>query len=126
MPEPTITFTYNWNGKLCCKCFTTIRLKNDYKYQVNSSYKIMLNKDDIGTGVIRSIIDFKMSHLTIYMALLDMAYPVEQCKEVLLTMYKNRNINWDTQLLSFILIEQPKKHIFRLPHEIFNPLDAEL
>ena len=120
MPEPTINFTHNWNSKLFCKCFTTIRLKNDYKYQVGRTYHIQLGGKDIGPGVIAAISDFKLSGLNNFMAQIDTGYSVEAAKQVILTMYKNRGLNWDTQLLSFILIEMPEKQVMPLPESFFG------
>ena len=34
-PENLITFSHDWNNKLQCRYFTTIRIHNPTKYQVN-------------------------------------------------------------------------------------------
>ena len=35
----TINFSYNWNSKLNCSAFTTIRVKNDKKYRIGKVIK---------------------------------------------------------------------------------------
>ena len=39
-----ITFSSNWNNKLACRYFTTIRLHNPNLYKVNEFYEIILRK----------------------------------------------------------------------------------
>lgn len=43
---PTIDFSYNWNGKLNCNSFTTIRLANPNKYQIGLDYLVKLNTSE--------------------------------------------------------------------------------
>lgn len=38
----SIKFSYNWNQKLNCKAFTTIRIHNDGKYVVGEIYNVYL------------------------------------------------------------------------------------
>jgi len=37
-----VKFSTNWNNKLDCRCFTTIRLKNPSKHKLNEVYAILL------------------------------------------------------------------------------------
>ncbi|MGZ3999590.1 MAG: hypothetical protein ACXVIY_03130 [Mucilaginibacter sp.] len=123
--RPVITFSWNWNAKLFCKCFTTIRIHNPGKYVIGRSYDIRLNDHDMGTGIIRTISQFRLDQFNDNMALIDMGMPAAKAKATLLTMYKNKNFNWDTQLFDFILIEQPDK-VLLIPDELFGHyVDAE-
>ncbi|MBD1364404.1 hypothetical protein IDJ77_11345 [Mucilaginibacter sp. ZT4R22] len=117
----TINFSHDWNNKLYCKFFTTIRLKNDFLYQVGTQYDIAINSKSLGPGIIRDIKDFKLAQLTPIMAMLDTGYELEDCKGIFHKMYKNKNVNWDTQLLSFILIEQPFKRTISIDPLLFYP-----
>jgi hypothetical protein len=120
MPEPIINFTYNWNSKLFCKFFSTIRLHNPHKYAVGNRYHIQLNSKDIGPGIIRAITPFRLDRFTPSMALLDMGYPLDEAKKVILNMYKAKNINWSTQILDFMVIEMPEKIVIPFPDELFG------
>lgn len=100
----TINFTHNWNNKLLCIALTTIRLRNDAKYTPGQAYDITYNKETIGTGTVVSIKHFKLADLSEFMAQIDTGYNVAAAKKIITTMYKAKNLNWDTQELSFILI----------------------
>jgi len=119
MSEPTINFSHNWNAKLFGKAFTTIRLANNYKYQVGTRYLITLGGKHIGPGFIRDIKVFKLNQLTEFMAFVDTGYNLETSKEIILKMYKNKNIDWQTQQLMYILIEQPEKTVMPVPDFLY-------
>jgi hypothetical protein len=99
----TIDFSYDWNNKLHCKAFTTLRLHNPAKFQVGNEYQIELKGERLGTAQIISIKSFTIDKLNDFISYLDTAYNAERCDALIRTMYKNKNINWNTQLLDFIL-----------------------
>jgi len=108
-----INFSYNWNNKLAGVAFTTLRLKNP-KYQVGTSYEICLKKGKSGfaTLFVARIIDIKdirLSGITEYIALLDTGYRASECKAIVRNIYSKSHLNWDTQLLSFILLRKESK-----------------
>ncbi len=105
---PSISFFYNWNNKLHCKAFTTLRLHNPNKYQVGQQYQIVLNKKPLGTGTVRQIKNLTLATLNEFIAQIDTGYSLEKCREIIQTMYKNSAINWDVQLISLILITYDK------------------
>ena len=123
MNRPIINFSWNWNGKLFCKCFTTIRIRNDYKYQVGNEFDIQLHGKDLGPGVIRSITHFTLDKLTANMSYLDTGYSINKCKQTILTMYKNKNLDWNSQQFSFILIEQVEKVLLPFPDCLHYPYE---
>ena len=101
----TIKFEKNWNGKLNCKAFFTIRLKNDEKYKVNQIYKI----DEQGSnydriGVIRDITDFPIRRLNNQMSLLDMGVSPDLGIEILKEYYPSVS-DWENEEFSLITIE---------------------
>lgn len=105
---PTIDFSHNWNNKLMCVCFTTIRLRNDAKYQVGNIYPVTYHKtEQLGTATVVDIKHFKLAQLTEFMARIDTGYSAEKTREIIVQMYKRHNFNWAVQELSFILLEQP-------------------
>lgn len=104
MPLEKISFLYNWNNKLSCNVFTTVRIKNDRKYRLNDVYEITLtsSKDKTpiaqGNAQIVLIHDFLLSKTTEGISLIDTGYIKEKFIELVKTMYKNAKINFDTQL----------------------------
>lgn len=106
-----LSFTHNWNGKLFCSCFSTIRLRNDPRYYVGAEFDVQLKKQSLGLGVIRSITHFKLPRLNESMARLDTGYDAHEARQLIHTMYKNRVFDWGAQELSFIVVEMPGKII---------------
>ena len=102
-----INFSYNWNNKLDCKSFTTLRLKSD-KYLIGHDYEIILNikKESKSFGVckIEDIRIMRIEHLNEFIARIDTGYSLEKCVNLIKTMYINKNINWNTQELNLILL----------------------
>ena len=102
-----LNFSYNWNNKLDCKVFTTLRLSN--RFEINNSIKITLNKKEIGYGKIIGKKSFKLKDINDWVAYIDTGYNAEKCKNILKKMYKNKNINWNEQIIYFYLIEKIKE-----------------
>lgn len=95
-----IAFSYNWNNKLDCKAFTTIRLHNPYKYRVGSFYRV----GAIGHDFNVKIIDIKVipfGKINEYMARIDTGYSLEECKNIMRKMYSDIE---DKTLVDFILL----------------------
>jgi len=103
MNPQTINFSTNWNNKLDCKCFTTIRLKNEKKYQHNKVYGIYINKKPVKKAEIIDIKTIFFNQINEYIAMLDTGYSAHEAKEILKKMYPN--INLETQPFSFILLK---------------------
>jgi hypothetical protein len=110
-----IRFSYNWNNKLAGKAFTTIRLYNPKLYKAGETYEIFLahGKEDkfLYYADIVDIKEFLLDKLSPYMSYLDTGYSVDECKNIIQTMYKNKVKDWTKQYLSFILLVKldPKK-----------------
>lgn len=105
-----LEFTQNWNGKLNCGSFTTMRLHDPIKYSVGAVKQVYLK--GIWKGSAR-IIDVKRLHLSdinLFTAKLDTGLPPEDCRRLIRTLHKNRpGINWDTQLIDLCLLEYLKE-----------------
>lgn len=109
----SINFSYNWNNKLHCKAFTTLRLRNDSKYFTNNAYAITLTlkgkqPETLGTAICVAIKHIKISQLTEFIAHVDTGYSKAECESILKRMYANSNIDWDKQELSLILLKYNK------------------
>lgn len=109
--EDVIRFNYNYNNKLSCKRFTTLRLKDVRKYQVGKSYRIELRtgKNEYRTLCYASCIDihiFTIDRVNEFVAGVDTGYSANTARRMLMTMYKNIVKDWSTQPLMFILLEK--------------------
>ena len=84
-----LKFSYNWNNKLNCECFSTIRVWNVVKYQIGQVYTVTLNGKSLGTATLVAGNAFAISKLTEGMARLDTGYDKAGCEGVLRGMYKD-------------------------------------
>lgn len=98
-----IKFSYNWNNKLGCKAFTTIRLSSN-KYEIGQDYDIFLKGIQMGTAKAVEIRQMKLKDINEYISRLDTGYSAEDCQKLLTDMYKNKNIDWEEQWLDFVLL----------------------
>lgn len=105
MNFPTIKFSYNWNNKLDCSAFTTIRLHQPKKYIVGQDYEIYL-KAPFCIAKIVAIKQFKISQMNEFMAMIDTGYSVQETIEIIKKMYPN--IDYENQLFDFILLQKRK------------------
>ncbi len=116
-----LNFSNNWNGKLDCDSFTTLRVKD--KFTVGEVIMVALNR--VNKKDLYYIIDKKvtrLSSITEWTARLDTGYSVEECRNLLKTMYKNENFDWETKPVYYYLIakkKQPKKKEDQQP-ELFE------
>jgi len=60
--KPAITFVNNWNNKLNCDLFTTIRSSNPeklkyYESKVNAEFTVILNNKHIGSARLLAVRD---------------------------------------------------------------------
>jgi len=102
--ENKINFSYNWNKKLYTHYFTTIRLKSD-KFKIGNPYKIFLTEKFCYEGLCIDIRNCKIDELPEYTCYLDTGYSKHETIKMLKTMYSKHDIDWTTQQLSVILIQ---------------------
>lgn len=116
----TLEFSYNWNRKLDCKSFSTVRIENPSKYILLDEYLVILKTKgkgpDIDKGIARlqSISHFFLDKVSPAISYLDANLNVFEFQKLVLRMYKNHNINFQAQRLSFLVfqyipISQPEK-----------------
>ena len=82
-----LAFSYNWNNKLDCKAFTTVRIDNS-KYQVGGYVEVSLNGKHHSDC---KIIDKKtvlFTQFNEFMAHIDTGYSLDEFKGILKKMYK--------------------------------------
>ena len=114
-----LNFSYDWNHKLSCTAFTTIRL-DQAKYAVGSYWAIHLNGKQRRNNLfmIRERKTFLLEEITNYMAYIDTGYDAAKCREIIMTMYKNSHLNWKNQRLCMPLIVET--------HYSLDPQQAKL
>ena len=99
-------FSVNYNKKINCDYFTTLRLANPYKYKVGVKHKIKLHERgvirDYGTAEIIEVKTIRMHQLNTYICGLDMASTVDEAKTIIYTRYKN--LVADVNLENFYLV----------------------
>lgn len=100
-----ILFGKNWNNKLHCDCFSTIRLKNDI-YKVGSVYEIILGGEPVFDCTIMLIKELKLIDITEGMALLDTGTTAKEFREIFIKIYKKHPIDWKTQVLQWIVLKK--------------------
>lgn len=101
-PRKTIKFYKNWNNKLKCQYFTTVRPDWDY-YVKGDEYGIMLNGQFQFIGKILSIRRFYLKDLNDYIAYLDAGMDAVDLTAHIKRMYPAKDFT--TEKLSFLLIQ---------------------
>ena len=110
MENEVLKFSYNWNNKLNCLCFSTIRIRNDRKYYVGAKKIIQLKGEQKGVVTIVSVSYFTIDKLTEAVSRLDTGYSIDKCRDIIKTMYKNSNLNWDKQQFVFCVLAYDEKN----------------
>ena len=100
-----IEFSQNWNNKLDCNAFTTIRMWNPAKHIPGRQVVIKLKGEVHSEGVIHAVKQMNIEQINDYMAYLDTGHNAEYTKKILKNMYtKKYSANWDIMVLALILI----------------------
>ena len=97
-----ITFLQNWNRKLCCNFFTTIRLNKSHV--IGEEVMVKLKGKELGKAVIVQKKLCLLSELTEYTAHLDTGYNSEKTCGLIMKMYKAKNVDWNVEQIAVYLI----------------------
>lgn len=106
---PVIKFSYNWNNKLTNKAFTTMRIHNPAKYQVERMYKIELGNDPKGIAQIKKIVTLRIEDLNDLYCYLDTGYNKTETVNILKKMYSKININNTLFDVCLLVYTKPEK-----------------
>lgn len=106
-----LTFSCNWNNKLDCDAFTTIRFST--RFRIGQEYKIILrlSKHNVETKGIAKVVamkDFLLKDLNEFMAYIDTGYSITQTKEIIRRMNQKFKIDYSKQRLYFLLLNYVK------------------
>ena len=99
-----LEFSTNWNNKLDCKCFTTIRIYNPTKHFQGNTFEIFLKRKYKGKATVMTIGALKLENLTDYICFLDTGYSKIETIEILRKMYPK--IDFKNQYLCIILLQK--------------------
>ncbi len=97
-----IAFSNNWNKKLCCNFFTTIRLNKSHV--IGEEIMIKLKDKELGKAVIIQKKLCLLSELTEYTAHLDTGYNFEKTCALIMKMNKAKNVDWNVEQIAVYLI----------------------
>lgn len=104
-----LEFSTNWNNKLDCKCFTTIRIYNPMKHTNGNKFDVFL-KTNFRTKVqVISLGLYLINELTDYICYLDTGYSKLETIEIFRKMYPKIDFT-KTRLVVMLLkkVDQPK------------------
>ena len=99
----SLIFSNNWNNKLGNKAFTSIRLHNDLRYVVGDIYEVVLKGEPQGLVRLISKRFLLIDEIDDFVSYIDTGYNAQETIRLLKTMYKNKDIDWDTQFLDVCL-----------------------
>jgi len=117
----TIKFSYNWNGKLDCPFFTTIRLYpyNNFSYgdtvNVERSYDKSDNNTSLAIIVHKDTIRLKEIPECVFFT--DTGYNKENSIRMFINMYKNRGIDNLREAYFDIIVLKNIKELNTNPNE---------
>lgn len=108
----TLKFSYNWNNKLNCESFTTLRLQNK-KYFPGSRFQIVLQQgqSELSLGIaeveeVYRVIPMQLTNLTCRQ---DTGYSKEETLRMMANMYKNvPGFNVATSAMHLVLLRKIK------------------
>ncbi len=111
----TLRFSKNWNNKLDCDCFTTIRQPNPYYKIGNVLYPVLelANQKQIGyrSATIIYTKDYLLKDIPEHICQLDTGLPKHKFDQLMMNFYKNKTVhgrpwNVDTDPLTFIILRK--------------------
>lgn len=104
--DERLEFEENFNGKLNCRCFTTIRLHHPVRNAIGAVKQIYLKGIWKGNAKILQASTITLDRINLPMAKLDSGLMSEECRRLIRNLYRNRpGINWEVQQLDYLLLE---------------------
>lgn len=101
---PELGFSYNWNNKTNCNCYTTIRIYNPEKHKPGILYNILLKGIHQHYARIVAIKPFFLNQLNPFISHLDTGYSVEECRNIIIKMYPK--VNFEQKRLVLVLLKK--------------------
>lgn len=107
----TLHFTENFNNKLNCNSFCSVRLKNCKKYQLLDIYQVILvrkitgSDQPIGYARLQSISNFHLSQITPAMCFLDANLNKIDFINLIKRLYNSKKVNYLHEQFSFLVFQ---------------------
>lgn len=101
-----LKFSHNWNNKLNCNCFTTLRIENLNKYKVGNIFEVILKKEVLKKVMVIEVKSLYLHQLNEYISQLDTGYSTPETKEIFKKMFPK--IDFSTTKLNFVLLKTIK------------------
>ncbi|MFV8335189.1 hypothetical protein ACNQF7_03770 [Flavobacterium sp. RSP29] len=101
-----LEFSTNWNNKLDCKCFTTIRIYNPQKHFKDNQFEVFLQRKYKGKVVVLGVVKTYLDKLNDYVCYLDTGYNKAETVELLRKMYKAKNIDFSKKQITILLLQK--------------------
>lgn len=98
-----LSFTQDWNHKLGCDAFGTVRLDSE-KYQPGRRYAVWLKDELLGTAECVAVYRLKLAEITDRLAYFDVGKPASYLRALLERMYAKQGITWEHQQLAHVLL----------------------
>jgi hypothetical protein len=97
-----LKFSHNWNNKLNCRYFTTLRKHIKGRFKIYQKVNILLNGNFKGQAIIEDVKVIKAGMLNDWHCGLDTGYNVDETRAILAKMY-GKDFTLDSKL-DFILL----------------------
>lgn len=108
-----LNFSNNWNKKLDCECFSTIRLWNPPKHFEGKEVEVYDNSVSParfkGRGKYAIVSEFKLCQLKPAAAMLDTGYSLDETLNIIRTMYSKKVPNIETQSFAYCILRKIKE-----------------
>lgn len=88
--DERLEFEENFNGKLNCRCFTTIRLHHPVRNAIGAVKQIYLKGIWKGNAKILQASTITLDRINLPMAKLDSGLMPEECRRLIRNLYRNR------------------------------------
>ena len=108
-----LNFSTNWNKKLDCDVFSTIRLWNPAKYYEGAEFEVYDNSVNParykGRAVCAIVSEFRLNQLKPAAAILDTGYSLDETLHVLRTMYYKKVADLEKQPFAYVILKKVKQ-----------------
>lgn len=96
-----IAFSTNWNAKLDCNYFTTLRLHGGYS--LGYKLRVLLKGKPLKTVEVVGKKALRMGQMNEFICGLDTGYGIEETKSILIKMYPD--VDWSSTYLFLYLLK---------------------
>lgn len=100
-----LEFSQNWNNKLDCDAFTTVRQYNIEKQRAGTLFLVVLKKEPVCLAKVIRCMPMRLQDINDALAFVDCGHNAEYLRSVLRTMYKHKVPNLDTAQFAHLTLQ---------------------